>query len=232
MKMPRISDKDIERLQKRIAYKFKDKKYINQALIHSSVQAGKGENYERLEFLGDRVLGLAVSQMLFEKFTDASEGELALRYNYLVRAEMLALLCDELQLHEFIQTGSEIKRITGTRMANLRADVVESIIAAIYLDGGFEPAQKFVLSQLAPRAHEFEASRRDGKTELQEWAHANKCSSPKYTIIERTGPDHEPKFVVEVLVEGFKPELGAGRSKRIAEQSAAEKILTREGVWK
>lgn len=220
---------DLEAL---IGYTFKNKGRIDRAITHSSARPGKGSNYERLEFLGDRVLGLCVAELLFETFGDAKEGELSVRLNQLVSAESCARIADDLGLHRFIRTGADVKKLTGKAMLNVRADVVESLIAAIYLDGGLEPARGFILRHWGERAASAEGGRRDAKTELQEWAHARFAMTPVYKVNDRSGPDHDPRFTVTVEIDGLAPESGVERSKRAAEQVAATRMLQREGVWR
>jgi ribonuclease III len=219
-------------LEKVIGHEFRAKERLDRALTHSSSRTSNGTNYERLEFLGDRVLGLCVAELLFTSFTDADEGELSVRLNQLVSATTCAEVADSLELHKYIRTGNDVKKVTGSRMLNVRADVVESLIAALYLDGGLEAARHFVLANWRERATKAGAAKRDAKTELQEWAHARFQVTPVYKVIDRSGPDHEPRFTVEVVVKGIAPETGVERSKRTAEQVAATKLLEREGVWK
>ncbi|MBV2142696.1 ribonuclease III [Falsochrobactrum sp. TDYN1] len=219
-------------LEERTGYRFLDLKRLERALTHSSVQTPSRANYERLEFLGDRVLGLAVAEMLFNAFPDAPEGELSVRLNALVNAETCAAVADEIGLADLIHTGSDIKSLNDKRLLNVRADVVEALIATIYIEGGLEAARVFVMRYWQKRSLETGAARRDAKTELQEWAHQQDNVHPIYAIVSRSGPDHDPLFVVEVTVKGFDPETGEGRSKRIAEQSAAEAMLYRQGIWK
>lgn len=219
------------RIQERIGHQFASPERLERALTHSSLRNPAGGNYERLEFLGDRVLGLCVAELLFSHFREASEGELSVRLNQLVSAQTCGEVADELGLHEFIRTGSDVKKMTDSRMANVRADVVESLIAAIYLDAGLEAARSFVHTHWKKRALADDGARRDAKTELQEWAHARFGVTPVYRVTERTGPDHDPVFKVIVQVEGTKPETGGSRSKRAAEQVAATALLEREGVW-
>lgn len=232
--MPPLSLKPEERaaLEKAIGYEFRAKERLDRALTHSSARTSGGTNYERLEFLGDRVLGLCVAELLFEKFDSANEGELSVRLNQLVSAATCAEVADSLELHKFIHTGADVKKLTGKRMLNVRADVVESLIAALYLDGGLEAARRFVLSHWRDRAAKADGGKRDAKTELQEWAHARFQVTPAYKVLDRSGPDHEPRFTVLVEVNGVAPETGVERSKRAAEQVAATKLLEREGVWK
>lgn len=228
----RTGGADMRRIEERIGHQFSDPVRLQRALTHASLQSREGGNYERLEFLGDRVLGLCVAELLFKHFRDASEGELSVRLNALVSAQACAAVADELGLHEFIRTGADVKKLTGSRMASVRADVIESLIAAIYLDAGLEAARSFVVRNWSKRALENDAARRDAKTELQEWAHARFGVTPKYKVTGRSGPDHDPVFVVTVEVAGTAPASGESRSKRSAEQAAAAYILEREGVWR
>jgi ribonuclease-3 len=218
------------RIGKRVGHRFRNTDHLVLALTHVSAGGGEG-NYERLEFLGDRVLGLIVAGMLFEEFPDADEGELSRRYNALVNAETLAAVADEIDLHEFVIAGAEMKTLRGRKRVNLRADVVESLIAAIFLDGGLAAAGRFVERHWRERARASGGARRDPKTELQEWAHRVHAAAPVYVTETRAGPDHDPVFTVRVTVAGFAPGTGTGRSKREAEQNAATAVLSREGVW-
>jgi ribonuclease-3 len=232
MKSRSLSAEDRAKLETVIGYQFAEKERLDRALTHSSARSAKGSNYQRLEFLGDRVLGLCIAELLFQTFRDANEGELSVRLNQLVSAESCAMVADDLELHQFIRTGSDVKKITGKAMMNVRADVVESLIAAIYLDGGLEAARGFVLRHWKDRAVRPDGARRDAKTEMQEWAHAKFGIAPTYRTDDRSGPDHDPRFTVTVEIEGVAPETGIDRSKRGAEQVAAMKLLEREGVWR
>jgi ribonuclease-3 len=220
-------------LEKRLGYVFKDYANLERALTHASVRkkADDSFHYERLEFLGDRVLGLTVAEMLYRAFPGANEGELSLRLNAMVKGNTLADISDQLNLHEFIRTGADLKEITGKRMRSVRADVLEALIASVYLDGGVEAAAAFIERFWGERLNTADAARRDSKTELQEWAHANRLGTPKYRERERSGPDHDPLFTVTVEVPGKGEATGSGRSKRVAEQAAARALLVREGVW-
>ncbi len=139
MKSRALSVEERGQLEKAIGHEFADKQWLDRALTHASTGSAKSANYERLEFLGDRVLGLCVAELLFKTFRTAAEGELSVRLNQLVSADSCALVADELELHRFIRTGADVKKLTGKRMMNVRADVVESLIAALYLDGGWKP---------------------------------------------------------------------------------------------
>ncbi|MEM9734891.1 MAG: ribonuclease III [Pseudomonadota bacterium] len=220
-------------LEERIGHRFKSDSALKRALTHASATktADHVSHYERLEFLGDRVLGLCISQMLFRAFPEAREGELSVRLNALVSGNTCADIADEIGLADFIKTGSDVKRLTGKRMRSVRADVVESLIAALYLDGGLPAAERFVDRFWHARLHDDAAFIRDSKTALQEWAHIHANATPTYTITNRSGPDHDPMFTVEVKLGKIKGAQGKGRSKRAAEQEAAQVILLREGAW-
>jgi ribonuclease-3 len=211
---------------------FSDPERLRRALTHASAR-GKdaGIDYERMEFLGDRVLGLVVADFLYQTFPQASEGELSLRLNAMVNAETLAAISGEIGLPELIATGSELKAVTDRKRINLGADALESLIAAIYLEGGIEAARSFIARHWFARPVASGIARRDPKTELQEWAHVAGGGVPAYTIDSREGPDHDPVFTVTVRIAGFEPATGTGRTKRQAEQAAATMLLIREGVW-
>ncbi|TNB46574.1 ribonuclease III [Martelella lutilitoris] len=222
---------EVGELARLIGFEFSDRDRIARALTHSSARSGKDGNYERMEFLGDRVLGLVIAENLFKLFPTATEGELSVRLNQLVSAEACARVADDLGLHRFIKTGQDVKKLTGKRVLSIRADVVESVIAAIYMEGGLEPARRFIETHWKPLFADGVKLRRDAKTELQEWAHANHGETPVYHVEDRSGPDHEPRFTVKVTVKGVEPEIGVDRSKRAAEQVAATRLLEREGIW-
>ena len=218
-------------LGERIGYQFADADSLQRALTHASARSGGGIDYQRFEFLGDRVLGIVIAEMLFHAFPGADEGELSRRLNSLVNAETCAEIAEEIGLHDYVLVGREFRMLTGKKRTNLRADAMEALIAAIYLDGGMEAAQRFILTHWRSRAERVTSSRRDAKTSLQEWAHQRGVATPAYTIVSRTGPDHDPEFSVAVEIDGVAPGEGSGRSKREAEQVAAAAVLIREGVW-
>jgi len=226
-----VGEFDHSRIADMIGHTFADRELLERALTHASARKGGQGNYERLEFLGDRVLGLVVAELLFSMFPTAKEGELSVRLNQLVNAQTCAAVADDLQLHQFIKTGADIKNLTGKRMASVRADVMESLIAALYLDAGLEAARAFVHTNWGERARASTGAKRDAKTELQEWAHGRSGIAPTYAIVERTGPDHDPHFTVKAEIPGIEPEIGTGRSRRAAEQDAATRMLERYGVW-
>lgn len=226
-----LSGAERENLEALVGYVFENKERLDRAITHSSARVSRGGNYERLEFLGDRVLGLCIAELLFTTYRAAGEGELSVRLNQLVSADTCADVADQMELHRYIRTGTDLKKITGERMKNVRADVVESLIAAIYLDGGLEAARGFILRQWTERATRPEPMRRDAKTELQEWSHQKFGFAPTYRVENRSGPDHAPQFTVVVEIAGIPSETGIDRSKRAAEQVAARRMLEREGIW-
>jgi ribonuclease-3 len=203
-------------------------------LTHASYGGGQSDpnrTYQRLEFLGDRVLALVIADALLERFPLADEGELARRLNHLVRAETCAAIAKQIGLDRAVRTDDlDVTKPTRAARAVL-ADVCEAVIAAMFLDGGMEIARRFILTHWQPIMDEAGAARRDPKTALQEWAHAMRKATPTYTEIGRDGPDHAPVFRIAVSVEGLEPLEAAGKSKRDAQQAAAMAMLMREGVW-
>lgn len=212
-------------------HKFNDAERLQRALTHSSVPVLAGKkpaNFERLEFLGDRVLGLVVAELLCELYPAADEGELSVRLNALVNAETCAEIADEIGITPHIITGSEIA--SAAKLVNLRGDVMEAIIATVYLDGGLHAARNLITRFWNKRALIGAAIRRDPKTELQEWAHKAHAAQPIYDIVSRDGPDHQPVFTIEVRVKELTA-TATGASKRDAERAAATQILKTHGVW-
>lgn len=205
---------------------FRDFRMMERALTHASAR-GQALDNERLEFLGDRVLGLVISELLFRSFPEAAEGELAVRLGALVSASACASVAEEINLPSLIRADAGVKARSG----NVPADAVEALIAALYLDGGMEAARTFILRYWEPRSKAAVTVLRDPKTELQEWAHQAIGAQPVYAVEAREGPDHEPLFTVSVKVGALQPGMGQGRSKREAEQGAAAAVLVREGVW-
>jgi ribonuclease III len=222
-----------EQLSKLTGYQFRDAERLERALTHSSVPVLSGKkpaNYERLEFLGDRVLGLVIAELLCELYPMADEGELSVRFNALVNAETCAEIADEIGVTPHIITGTEIASANAAKLVNLRGDVMEAVIATVYLDGGIDDARTFIRRFWHERASIGAAIRRDPKTELQEWAHKAHTTQPVYDIVSREGPDHQPVFTIEVKVKDLSA-TATGASKRDAERAAATLILKTHGVW-
>jgi ribonuclease-3 len=218
-------------LERRIGYEFRDRDLLLTALTHPSAVVSRRDNYERLEFLGDRVLGLVISEMLIAAFPDAREGELGRRLSDLVRAETCAVVATEIDLASALRVGG-IKSETLRRTVNILGDACEALLAAIYLDGGLEPARRFIVEHWQRRMIEWKGIRKDPKSALQEWAMSKGWAIPAYAIVGRSGPDHAPRFEVEVNVETLAPCRGEGRTRQEAEQDAAAAVLVRQGVWK
>jgi ribonuclease-3 len=217
-------------LADKTGHAFKDQRLLETALTHSSAVKAVANN-ERLEFLGDRVLGLIVADMLFRRFPDAREGEIAPRFNALVDARTCAEIGTELQLADFVRADAALKARTRGTGGNYLADAVEALIAAIYVDGGIDAARVFVLRYWEPRLSMVVVKPVNPKSELQEWVAKDSDARPEYAIEKREGPDHQPVFTVSVTVPGFAPSLGTGGSRRAAEEAAATAFLKREGVW-
>ncbi|MEQ9517905.1 MAG: ribonuclease III [Parvibaculum sp.] len=222
---------DLKSLETRIGHRFVEPDLLVRALTHSSVAVASGvRDYERLEFLGDRVLGLVIADLLLKRFPAEDEGDLAVRLNALVRAETCTDVARDLDLSSFVRlTPGEEKAGAGDRSSVL-ADICEALIGALYLDGGLEVARTFIEAWWLPKLEGMKRPPRDAKTELQEWAQGKKLGLPKYTEVSRSGPDHAPEFEVKVSVADIAPVVASGSSKRVAEQAAAEAMLLREGI--
>jgi ribonuclease-3 len=219
-------------LETTIGYRFRDKVLLERALTHISALKGQGRtgSYQRLEFLGDHVLGLAVSEMLFAAFPKAEEGELSRRLADLVRRESCADVARVIDLGASLRLGASEVRAGGRSRIAILADVCESLIGAVFLDGGYKAAKALVERYWSDRMRTPVRPLRDSKTVLQEWAQARGLPTPSYREVERTGPHHDPVFRVAVLLPEREPAEGRGRSKRAAEQAAAAALLAREGV--
>ena len=215
-------------LQDRLGHRFAEQELLRQALTHPSAE---GASYQRLEFLGDRVLALVIAGWLLESFPGADEGELAVRFNALVRKEACADVAERVGLGGYVVMGGGEEKAGGRRKAAILADACEAVIAAIYLDGGLAAAERFIRTEWAPVIAKSSVVPQDAKTALQEWAQATGKPVPKYSLDARTGPDHAPEFTVSVLVEGQAALKARGASKRQAEQAAARAMLERLGRW-
>lgn len=220
----------VETIRQRTGHGFGNARLLQTALTHSSAVRAAANN-ERLEFLGDRVLGLVVAEMLFARFPDAREGDLAPRFNALVDAKACSEVGVELRLDELIRGAAALKSQKAAPARSYLSDAVEALIAAIFIDGGFEAARAFILRYWEARADLVVDKPRNPKSELQEWLAQNGHSRPEYAIVGREGPDHEPVFTVSVSVQGFDPSLATGRSRQTAEEAAATAFLVREGVY-
>lgn len=227
----RTSKNQRDMFQGRIGYRFKDIHLLEEALTHSSATPSGHPHNERLEFLGDRVLGLVIADELLRRQPEAEEGSLARALNALVRKEACVVVAQQLDLGAMLVMDTAEDRAGGRKKKSLLGDACEALIAGIYLDGGFEAARSFILDQWSSQIESVGDVRPDAKTALQEWAHAALTVTPDYEITARDGPDHAPTFTVEVKAGTLAPTTGAGPSKRDAEQNAAEAMLRREGIW-
>lgn len=211
----------------RIGHQFREPELLMRAVTHASISSMTRPDNQRLEFLGDRVLGLAMAEALLRADPQASEGQLAPRYNALVRKETCADVAREIGLGDVLKLGRSEMMSGGRRKDALLGDALEAVIAAVYMDAGFEAAQAVVLGLWGDRIAAVEADSRDAKTALQEWAQARGLPPPVYLEQGRTGPDHQPVFTVEVRLENGAVERAAAGTKRQAEQAAAKALLAR-----
>ena len=223
---PELSD-----LEARIGHVFEDGALLARALTHLSAPttsgAGRMQSYQRLEFLGDRVLGLVVSEMLYEAFPNASEGDLSVRLARLVRRETCAEVAQGWDVGPHVTMGQGEARGGGRKKAAILSDICEALIGAVFLDAGFPAARAQVRRFWEERMLADALPIQDAKTAMQEWAQARALATPRYTEVERSGPAHLPRFVIEVELDGYAPERGEATSKRAAEQAAAQAFLDR-----
>ena len=215
----------LERLQQRLGYQFRSVDLLRQALTHSSSTAASSRNNERLEFLGDRVLAFLIADLLLQHYPDATEGDLALRLNALVRRETCAAVALEIELGACLILAPAEMASGGQDKPVILGDACEAVIGALYQDGGVAAARAFVEACWTPRLVGVVAAPADAKSALQEWSQARKLGTPVYSVVRREGPDHAPVFVIEVQLPGHRPLCGSGASKREAEQAAAKAML-------
>lgn len=218
---------ELKALQGRLGHAFADSRLLVQAVTHSSMSTPTRADNQRLEFLGDRVLGLVMAEALLAADTGASEGQLAPRFNALVRKETCADVARQIDLGAALKLGRSEMLSGGRRKMALLGDGMEAVIAAVYLDGGFEAAQALILRLWGKRIESVEEDARDAKTSLQEWAQARGQKPPVYEQVDRTGPDHAPVFIIEVRLDSGESERARAGSKRLAEHAAAQALLAR-----
>jgi ribonuclease III len=231
--VPDRRDTVLTQLFERLGYAFKNRSLIELALTHASARPSltPNEDNERLEFLGDRVLGLAIAELLTASFPEASEGELARRFNQLVRAETCAEVAQDWELGKLILMSGGEADSGGRGKKTILANACEAVLGAIFIDGGYAAARDIVHRFWAAELSGYGLATPDAKSVLQEWAQGRRLPLPRYIEIAREGPDHAPHFTAEVQIDGVAPERGHGANKRAAEQAAALAILLREGVW-
>jgi len=219
-------------LEQRLGYVFKDRALLREAMTHGSALDGYKSNrrsYDRLEFLGDRVLALIVADRLLREHADEDEGEIAPRFNTLVNKRACAVAARAAGLGEAAILSASEEGHGGRNKETILADLCEAMIGALYRDAGFEASRAFVERFWGDAFDEANTSARDAKTALQEWTAAHKRAL-SYAVIEQSGPDHAPHFVIEARVEGFDGVRGEGASKRIAQRAAAALFLKAQGV--
>jgi len=226
--------KDRSALEERIGYKFADKALLERALTHISALSGGPQNrsgsYQRLEFLGDHVLGLVISEMLYRAFPRANEGELSRRLADLVRKDTCADVARAMDIGPALRMGGSESQAGVRSRATVLADTCEALIGAVFLEGGYKAAHKLVERFWKERMLKPPRPLHDPKSKLQEWAHARGLPTPVYKEMARTGPAHNPQFRIAVVLPNRAPAEGVGPSKRGAEQSAAEAMLAQEGI--
>jgi ribonuclease III len=225
------STRKFSELEKALGHRFKDQDLVVRALTHSSTRGnGSRNDNERLEFLGDRVLGLAISSALIENYPDAVEGDLARRFNQMVKRETCAAVGRSITLGRHLILSDSEASSGGRDKDTILADAIEALLGAAHIDAGFDKANAIVIklwqSLLAGKTN----AEADPKSALQEWAQGRGLALPRYVEVARSGPDHAPRFISEVRITGCKPAQGTGASKRAAEQAAATAMLAREGV--
>ncbi|HEY0212589.1 MAG TPA: ribonuclease III [Paenirhodobacter sp.] len=218
---------DITAFMDRLGHSFTRPELLLRALTHSSIGSATRPDNQRLEFLGDRVLGLTMAEALFRADRAASEGQLAPRFNALVRKETCADVARQIGLGDVLKLGRSEMMSGGRRKEALLGDAMESVIAAVYVDAGFDAAQALVLRLWGDRISHVEDDARDAKTALQEWAQARGLPPPSYETIARQGPDHAPVFTIQVRLESGETEQATAGAKRQAEQAAAKALLQR-----
>lgn len=229
-----LTGQDLAVLEERIGYRFTDRSVLELALSHISAVKGEAprlRSYQRLEFLGDHVLGSIVSHMLYGAFPEAEEGELSRRLAELVREEACAEVAADMNLGPHIRLGPGESQSGAFKRRAILADVAEGVVAAVFLDGGYEAAHELVERFWRGRLEAPRRPLRDAKTVLQEWAQGRGLPPPVYKDVARTGPDHAPRFTVAVELPGLESVEAAGASKQSAQKAAAAAFLAREGVW-
>lgn len=218
-----MSAQDVSALEQEINHRFQDKDLLRDALTHSST--GAARNYERLEFLGDRVLGLIVAEMLFERFPNEPEGDLAKRLAALVQGTTLAKIASEINLGNYIVFSDAERTAGGAENVNILADVFEALLGALYQEAGFEACRALVEKLWDTSFFEMKAPPQHPKTTLQEWAQSQGLPLPEYKIVGQSGPDHAPVFDVKLSVRGHVDIIAQGPSRQEAEKQAAEAFI-------
>ncbi|MEP3442139.1 MAG: ribonuclease III [Sulfitobacter sp.] len=216
---------ELKAFEARLGYQFKSPKLLSEAVTHASMSTPNRDDNQRLEFLGDRVLGLVMAEALLNLDRGASEGQLAPRFNALVRKETCADVAREIDIGAVLRLGRSEMLSGGRRKQALLGDAMEAVIAAVYIDGGFDAARELILRLWGSRPTSVKEDARDAKTSLQEWAQARKLDPPAYVLTGRSGPDHAPVFTITAKLSTGQTASSTAGSKRVAEQDAAAKLL-------
>tara|TARA_B100001027_G_scaffold68455_1_gene46684 strand:+ start:3481 stop:4149 length:669 start_codon:yes stop_codon:yes gene_type:complete len=212
---------NVSSLLKAINYEFKNKELLLTAITHSSFNDNsKKKNYERLEFLGDRVIGLVISEVLYSKFYDETEGKLAKRFSYLVCKDTLIEIARNLKLESYLQISKDIKNHNS-----ILANSLEAVIAALFLDAGYLKTKKIVLLLWNSFLNKHDDPPNDPKSQLQDWCLKNKKILPSYSVINKVGPDHDPVFKIRVFISDDFTVTAKGKNKQKAEIKAAQILL-------
>ena len=212
-------------ISKLLDYQFKNNRLLEEALTHASARKSSKVNNERLEFLGDRVLGLVIAEELLRKNPNSTEGEVATYYNSLVKKETCAFIAKEIGLEDLLTLGKSVKRTNDRQKDKILGNAIEALIGAIFLDAGFDTSKQLVLKVWRKRIDIVRDIEAHAKTALQELLQSKGQEPPTYKQISRTGPDHDPDFCVEVVLGSGLKAIGNGSTKRMAETKAAEQIL-------
>lgn len=218
---------DLEELEDLLGHKFGHTDVLRRAVTHASAEPRAWNAYERLEFLGDRVLALVMAEHLLDRFPHEREGAIAKRHVGLVRREALSEVARQIGLGRFLIVSRGEMEAGVRESETILSDAMEAVIGALYLDGGLEAAQRFILQCWNPLVEAERRPPQDAKTTLQEWVQARRIPLPTYETVGRDGPAHAPEFTVRVTVEGYGSETGTGKSKRVAEQDAAGKMMAK-----
>ncbi|UWQ22896.1 ribonuclease III [Jannaschia sp. W003] len=217
--------RELEAFQDRLGHRFAQPELLVRAVTHASFSSDQRPSNERMEFLGDRVLGLVMAEALMEGDREAPEGQLAPRFNALVRKETCAAIAREIDLGAVLRLGKSERMTGGRRKEALLGDGVEALIAGVYMDAGFQKAREVVLALWGGRIDAVEDDARDPKTTLQEWAQGRGMAPPRYEVVDRSGPDHAPTFVIRASLGDGREATGEAAAKRAAEQAAAKALL-------
>ena len=213
----------LAQLQHSLNHQFRDITLLQAAMTHAS--SGADTNYERLEFLGDRVLSLVMAELLYNHFPQEAEGDLAKRHAALVQGALLAVIAREINLGDYLILSEAERAAGGAENENMLADGLEALFGALYLDAGLAPCAALIERLWGDRVNKLSAPPQDPKTALQEWAQQRSLPLPLYEVAERTGPDHAPQFTIRVTVQGFAPAQATGPTRRAAEKESARILL-------